>query len=233
MTGDALAPFVRAMGRGPSRGRGLTQDEARAAMAAILAGEAAPEAVGALLMLMRYRGENAGEIAGFVEAMRARLGAWRGVGAGVDWPSYAAGRSRGLPLFLCAAKLVAASGRPVLIHGWNAHQEHPVTTEAGAAALDIPIVKTPDEARAALARGGIAYAPLAALDEGALRILRLREVLGLRSPINTALRALNPAGAPVSVQGVFHPSYRALQADFGAASGARGHGCDQGRRGRV
>lgn len=224
MTADApgpqaasLAPLVRAMARGPSRGRGLTRDEARRALALTLSGDAEPEAVGALLMLMRYRGESADEVAGFVEAMRARIGRWTGIGAAapglVDWPSYAAGRTRGLPLFLLAARLVAASGRPVLIHGWNSHLTHPASPLAGVAALRIPVARAPEEAGAALAAGGVAYVPLDALDGEALRLLRLRDALGLRSPINTALRALNPAGAAVSVQGVFHPSYRALQAD--------------------
>ncbi|MEX2517843.1 MAG: glycosyl transferase family protein [Paracoccaceae bacterium] len=213
MKGDAIAAHVRAMARGPSRGRGLTREEAKSALGAILAGEAAAEAVGALFMLMRYRGESADEVAGFVEALRARLVPWGAVGAAVDWPSYAAGRTRGLPLFLVAARLVAASGRPVMLHGWNSHLTHPVGTAAGAAALAIPEARTPDGARAALAERGIAYAPLAALDGEALRLLRLREVLGLRSPINTALRAVNPAAAPVTVQGVFHPSYRGLQTD--------------------
>lgn len=211
--GSAIAAQVRAMARGPSRGRGLTREEARAALRAILAGEAAPEATGALLMLMRYRGESAEEIAGFVEALRERLAAWAGIGAALDWPSYAAGRSRGLPLFLAAARLVAASGRPVLVHGWNSHLTHPVTTREGAAELGVPVVSSPGEARAALHAEGVAYLPLDALDGEALRLLRLREVLGLRSPLNTALRALNPARAPASVQGVFHPPYRALQAD--------------------
>ena len=77
--GAAIADYVRAMARGPSRGRGLTRDEARDALAQIMAGNAAAEAVGALFMLMRYRGEDAGEIAGFVEAMRARIPDWREV----------------------------------------------------------------------------------------------------------------------------------------------------------
>lgn len=211
--GDAIAAQVRAMARGPSRGRNLDRDEARAALGAILAGEAAPEAVGALFMLMRYRGEVAAEIAGFVDALRARLEPWRDVGAAIDWPSYAAGRTRGLPLFLLAAKLVARSGRPVLLHGWNSHMTHPVTTLKGVEALGVAVVETPEAARAALTADGIAYAPLDVLDGEALRLLRLREVLGLRSPLNTALRAVNPGGAPVSVQGVFHPTYRALQTD--------------------
>ncbi|MEO0363750.1 MAG: glycosyl transferase family 3, partial [Pseudomonadota bacterium] len=141
------------------------------------------------------------------------------VGATVDWPSYAAGRTRGLPLFLLAALLVARSGRPVLIHGWNSHLTHPVTTLAGVEALGVPVARDPAAARSALRETGVAYAPLDAIDEDALRLLRLREVLGLRSPLNTALRAFNPANAPVSVQGVFHPTYRALQTEAAALLG--------------
>jgi anthranilate phosphoribosyltransferase len=216
------------MARGPSRGRNLDRDEARDAMTAILAGKAAPEAVGALFMLMRYRGEVAAEIAGFVDAVRARLSPWRDVGAVVDWPSYAAGRTRGLPLFLLAAKLVARSGCPVLLHGWNSHMTHPVTTLKGVEALGLAVVNTPEAARVALAADGIAYVPLDALDGEALRLLRLRDVLGLRSPLNTALRALNPGGAATSVQGVFHPTYRALQADAACLLGQPAMGVIKG-----
>ena len=211
--GDAIAEYVRAMARGPSRGRGLTQDEARDALSQIMAGNAAAEAVGALFMLMRYRGEDAGEIAGFVEALRARIPDWREVRPAIDWPSYAAGRTRGAPLFLLAAKLVAGTGRSVAIHGWNSHLSHPASTVKGAKALGIPFAAAPDAARDGLAAGNICYIPLGDLDAEALRLLQLRTVLGLRSPLNTALRGLNPTGAPVSVQGVFHPTYRALQSD--------------------
>ena len=37
-----------------------------------------------------------------------------------------------------------------------------------------------------------------------------RALLGLRSPINTVARLLNPMDAPASVDGVFHPPYIAL-----------------------
>ncbi len=227
-TGDQIAPYVRAMARGPSRGRGLTWAEAEDALGHILAGRAAPEAVGALFMLMRYRGESADEVAGFVTALRARVPDWAGIGATVDWPSYAAGRTRGLPLFLLAAKLVARAGLPVMIHGWNSHLTHPVSTLAGVTALGIPVVRDPAGAAAALREQAIVYVPLGDLDAEMLRLLRLRDVLGLRSPLNTALRALNPAAAPVSVQGVFHPTYRALQSDAARALGQPAMGVIKG-----
>lgn len=210
---NALAPMVRALGRGPGRSRHLTREEAVAAMRAMLAGDAAPEAVGALLMLLRFRGENADEIAGFVDALQAETSEWASVGAAIDWPSYAAGRSRGTPWFLLAAKLVARAGAPVLLHGWNAATTGESDVRARLAEAGISFVATPAAARAALARNGVAYAPLEHLAPKAYRLLRLRDVLGLRSPINTALRAFNPACADASLQGVFHPSYRGLQQD--------------------
>lgn len=215
----SLAPYIHAMGRGPSRARSLTQEEAADAMAQILKGTAAPEAVGALLMLMRYRGETAAEVAGFTQAARANLKAWACVGAGLDWPCYAAGRSRGLPWFLLAAKLVAQAGHPVLLHGWNSHQNPVADVRAGVRALGIPCTNTPECATAALARAGIAYAPLEAVEPRLLAQLRLRDVLGLRSAVNTVCRMVNPSDAPAMVQGVFHPSYRALQQDAGALLG--------------
>lgn len=216
---QALAPYVRILGRGPSRARNLTQDEAREAMEIILTGRAAPEAIGALLMLMRYRGENAAEIAGFVTALRASLPGWDGARPALDWPSYAAGRTRSVPWFLLSAKLVARAGYPVLIHGWNSHQ-NPVASVRGGL-VHAGIDEAPDMPRAAeiLARDGIAYLPLETIGTGAHKLLKLRDVLGLRSAVNTSLKLLNPGGAAASVQGVFHPSYRELQVDAGELLG--------------
>ncbi len=181
-------------------------------MARILGGTVAPEAVGAMLMLMRYRTESAAEVAGFVRAMRAGLGAWAGLPIGLDWPSYASGRSRGASWFVAAAALVARAGVPVLMHGRNTALggQGP---EATVRALGLPVVATAAEAAQALGSSGFAYAPLDAIDPRLRRLLDLRDVLGLRSPVNTCLRALNPGAAPASVQGVFHPAYRALQRD--------------------
>ncbi|MBY6153873.1 glycosyl transferase family protein [Vannielia litorea] len=209
----SLAPYVRILGRGPGRSRSLTQEEAREAMALILSGEAAPEAVGALLMLMRFRGETAGEVAGFVEAARATLPTWPGAAPALDWPSYAAGRTRGLPWFLLSARLVAQAGAPVLLHGWNSHQKAAASVRAALPAAGTAQAGSMEEAAELIARDGIAYLPLEAFAPRMLELLRLRDVLGLRSAINTVLRVLNPSVAPAAVQGVFHPPYRELQAD--------------------
>ncbi len=208
----ALAPYVAILGRGQGRARSLTMPEARAAMSVILAGDAAPEAIGAMLMLMRMKGEVAEEIAGLTAGARAALPLWTGPAPAIDWPSYAAGRTRGQPWFLAAAKLVAQAGYPVLMHGWNSHQATGASVRAALADVGIPQVPWSD-APGALAQTGIAYVPLEALCPALLDLLRLRDVLGLRSCINTVLRMLNAAAAPIALQGVFHPSYRELQRD--------------------
>jgi anthranilate phosphoribosyltransferase len=213
----SLRHAVATLGRGPGRSRSLSVEEAEAAMAEIMDGEAAPEAVGALLMLLRMKGESAPEIAGFARAARVRMPALAPVA--LDWPSYAAGRTRGLPWFLLAARLVAEAGHPVLLHGSNrgATGGGARGGDAGMAAslraCGIPRAASPDEACFVLESCGIAHLPLEALSPGLSELLRLRGVLGLRSCVNTLCRVLNPAGAPAAVQGVFHPPYLALQAE--------------------
>lgn len=212
----SLSTVIHTLGRGPSKSRNLTREEAATAMGAILDGQAEPEAVGAMLMLMRYRGESATEIAGFVDAIRARCEKWDALPVQLDWPSYAAGRSRGHPWFLLSAKLVAAAGYKVLLHGWNSHQNPVASVRNALSGIKIKTCLSPKETATELTRSNIAYTPVEALHPELLRLLKLRDVLGLRSPINTALRAFNPTIAPASVQGVFHPSYRELQQDAAA-----------------
>jgi anthranilate phosphoribosyltransferase len=57
---------------------------------------------------------------------------------------------------------------------------------------------------------GIVHVPREAVDPAAPRLLRLCQAPGLRSAVNTALRARTPTSTGATVQGVFHPPCRAL-----------------------
>lgn len=212
----SLADHLRTLGRGPGRSRSLTQDEAFDAMRLMLREDCAPQAVGAVLMLLRMKGETAEEIAGFAAAAQLHMPALPTVD--LDWPSYAAGRTRGAPWFLVSAKRLAQQGHRVLLHGWNGSD---AKVRAGLRCAGIATACTPDEAARLLDRDGITYLPLEKCHPALFRLLDLRDVLGLRSCINTVCRMLNPACASASVQGVFHPSYRLLQADAAALLGWR------------
>ncbi|HEX2943679.1 MAG TPA: hypothetical protein VHO91_21665, partial [Rhodopila sp.] len=63
------------------------------------------------------------------------------------------------------------------------------------------------EPRRALREDRFAYVPLHTLAPSMDRLLGMRRLFGLRSPVNTAVRLLNPADAPCGVDGVFHPAY--------------------------
>ncbi len=202
----SFAVYVRTLGRGPGRSRSLTRDEAFDALRQILAGEALPEQVGAFLMLLRYRGEDPDEMAGLVDAARTELPAWDVGRVDLDWPSYADGRTRGAAHFLHAAKLIAARGTRVLLHGLPGGPGREAIAE-GLAETNIPITETEAETRAALEAGGIAFVPTTIIAPGLARLLSLRGVLGLRSPMNTVARLLNPFAAAAGVDGVFHPPY--------------------------
>jgi anthranilate phosphoribosyltransferase len=224
----SLVEHMRTLGRGPGRARSLTRAEARDAMQHMLSGDAAPEAIGALLMLLRMKGETAEEIAGFATASRDALPLTPPVA--LDWPSYAAGRTRGLPWFLLSARLVASAGYPVLLHGWNGPDG---AVRAGLPAAGITTARSLCEADRLVARDRIAYLPLETLCPSLFSLLGLRDVLGLRSCINTVCRMLDPGRAGVSVQGVFHPSYRLLQADAARTMGWRALSVIKGGGGEV
>jgi anthranilate phosphoribosyltransferase len=76
------------------------------------------------------------------------------------------------------------------------------------AALAIPRAASLAEAAACLSQRRIAYLPLGCAQPQLNALLGLRAVLGVRSPFNTALRQLNPLGAPNQMIGVAHPPYR-------------------------
>lgn len=207
-----FAQYVRTLGRGPGKSRNLTRDEAREALGMILAGEADPHQVGAFMMLLRYRGEDPDEMAGLVDAARASMGAGapegcRGVD--LDWPSYGAGRSRGEPWFLLSALALGRAGYRVLMHGSNEFSRGTAVAD-GLQALGMRPAADRADAVRLLDATGFAYLPLEALSPALNRLLRLRSLLGLRSPLNTAARLLNPFDARAGVDGVFHPAYIAL-----------------------
>ncbi len=200
-----FATYVATLGRGPGRSRALTRAEAQDAMALLLAGHADPVQIGAFLMLLRYRGEDPEEITGLVQGAAAAT-AIPGAGADLDWPSYGAGRTRGAPWFLLSALALADAGVRVLMHGTNEFTGG-VTVPDALTLLGRTPACSADDARLRLARDRFAYLPVATLSPRLAYLLGLRRLLGLRSPLNTVARLLDPAGAPAGVDGVFHPPY--------------------------
>jgi anthranilate phosphoribosyltransferase len=174
-------------------------------MRTLLAGEADPVQIGAFLMLLRYRGEDPEEITGLTIGARTKTGL-AGLEVALDWPSYGAGRTRRAPWFLLAARALGQAGIRVLMHGTNEFSGG-ATVPEGLAALGLTPARGVGDAEGSLDRVGFAYVPMEALCPRFAALLGLRKLLGLRSPLNTVARLLNPGGAAAGVDGVFHPPY--------------------------
>lgn len=209
VTEHPFAQFVRILGKGKRGARGLTREEAREAMGMLLDGKTEDTQLGAFLMLLRHKEESPEELAGFTEAVRARLHPPAGLNLDLDWPSYA-GKKRHLPWYLLAVKCLAQHGVRILLHGGGAHTAGRLYTEQLLDRLGVPLCKDWAQVEQALAAGNLAFIPLGAWMPRLQRMIDLRNTLGLRSPIHSLARLLNPLGARCSLQSIFHPGYQAV-----------------------
>ncbi|MBV4507749.1 glycosyl transferase family protein [Pseudomonas sp. BW13M1] len=203
-----FAEFVRILGKGKRGARGLIREEARAAMTLLLEGKVEDTQLGAFLMLLRHKEESAEELAGFTEALRAHLQAPR-IAVDLDWPSYA-GKKRHLPWYLLAAKCLAGNGVRILMHGGGAHTAGRLYTEQLLDLLDIPLCRDWTAVEQALDSRRLAFFPLQDWAPQLQRMIDLRNTLGLRSPIHSLARVLNPLAARCGLQSIFHPGYQAV-----------------------
>jgi anthranilate phosphoribosyltransferase len=202
-----FAEFIKILGKGKKGSRPLTQDEAFRAMQMILADDQVlPMQLGAFLMLMRIKEETCEELAGFVLAAKQTIDI-PVLQIDLDWSSYA-GKRRHLPWFLLATLLLAENGFKVFMHGAGGHTQGRVYTENVLKALGINAAACLAEAERQLTETNFSYLSLEHICPKLFGMINLRPVMGLRSPVHTLVRLLNPFNAEHSIQGIFHPSYR-------------------------
>ena len=214
-----FARFIQILGRGKSLSRALTMAEAQEAMSMILAGDVLPEQLGAFLMLLRVKEESPEEIAGFVLAAREAMALPSALPkVDLDWSSYA-GKRRQLPWFLLAVLLLARNGLRVFMHGAEGHTAGRVYTSEVLARLGIPVAGSFEEAVVHLGQRNFAYLTLDRVSPQLARLIELRPILGLRSPVHTLSRMLNPFAAPAMLQAVFHPGYMEIHQKAAALLG--------------
>jgi len=127
----------------------------------------------------------------------------------LDWSSYA-GKKRQPPLFLLAAALLSANGYRVFMHGSRGHTANRLYTEDVLDTLGVAIARNWNECGTLLDAQNFAYMPLSNICAPLEKLIQLRPLLGLRSPVHTLCRLLNPLAAKNSLQSVFHPAYAAI-----------------------
>lgn len=207
-----FARFVAILGRGKTKQRHLTLEESREAMAMILRDEALPEQIGAFLMLLRLKEEAPEEIAGFTLGARATFDLPATIPeVDLDWSSYAGKRIQ-LPWFVLSVLAMAGAGYKVFMHGAEGHTPGRLYTSEVLARLGFPAAASLQQAADQIARRNFAYVPLAVLSPGLSHLIELRPILGLRSPVHSFARMLNPFTAPTMMQGIFHRGFMDIHA---------------------
>lgn len=201
--------LIRALGRGKKGTRDLTENEAHFLTEHILNDTITGPQLGAFLMLMRVKEETAEELTGMIRACHEKINHRAAKPIDVNWPAYA-GKKKQPSWYLLAAKLLAKNGVRVLIHGGGEHTEGRQYARAVCANIDIPIASNLAEAEAFIAEQNIAYIALADFNSTLSDLIDMKAELGLRSPVNTLVRHLNPLQAELTLQGMFHPAYMPL-----------------------
>jgi len=205
-------------------GAALTREEAADVLTEILGGAAPDVEVAALLTVMATRGEQAPELAGFVDVMRQRALhvplSDEERGELVDVVGTGGGGPLTFNISSGAALVAAAAGAKVAKHGNRA-----VTSRCGAAdvleALGVPIDLSPELAAECLRETGFMFL-FAPLYHPAMKALGpLRRALGFRTIFNLCGPLTNPAGARNQVIGVLAPSRVLLVGRTLASLGAK------------
>jgi len=212
--------FVKVLGRGKTARRALTDTEAEEAFGMILDGAATEAQIGAFLMLLRVKEETPDEVAGMVRAARARCSA-SGVEVRVDleWPSYA-GKRQHHPWYLLSALLLAGSGRRVLMHGCSPHAADRLFADAALQELGIAPAASWSDMQRQLDARHFSYLPLGVASPALQALMDRRAEFGLRSPVNTLVRHIDPARARAGLRSLHHPAYAALHVGTALALGS-------------
>lgn len=201
-----FAQYVRILGKGKRSSRSLTYDEAYAAFGMILDGDVLDMQLGAFLMLLRVQEESVEELAGFVQATKDRL-SLAPLQFDLDWSSYA-GKRKHYPWFLLAALTLAKHDIKIFMHGAAGHTINRLYSEDVLSQLGYPVCQNSEAVEQSLAQHNFAYMPLSAFSPRLGDIIEMRNIMGLRSPVHTLARLINPFNATATMQAIFHPAYR-------------------------
>lgn len=189
-----------------ANGARLSEPEAEETFGIIMAGEATPAQIAALLMAMRVRGESVAELAGAARAMRQRMVAVEAPADAMDVCGTGGDGAGTLNVSTAVTFVVAGAGVPVAKHGNRA-----LSSQTGGAdvlaALGIPIeVPFPQLPQILRAAGSVfLYAPRhhTALHHAA----GPRQEIGTRTIFNLLGPLANPARVKRQLVGVFAPEW--------------------------
>jgi len=198
------SPLAEALQILGSRVDGLTEDQSRAAVGSILAGEEPESMIGAFLAALRVKGESVAELAGAVAAVRERSEGWSpdpSLPPTLDTCGTGGDGANTVNISTATAIVVAACGVPVAKHGNRSASGNSGSSEV-LAELGVDVEADPAIVRRCLAELGLTFL-FAPRFHPALRALApVRRQLPFRTLFNLIGPLVNPARPAYQLIGV-------------------------------
>jgi anthranilate phosphoribosyltransferase len=188
-------------------GRALTADEAESVFDLFMSGEASEAEMGGVLVGLRAKGLDPGEVAGGVRALRKAMLRVRARNPDllVDTAGTGGGSVATFNISTAAALVTAGAGVSVAKHG-----NRSFTSKCGSAdvleALGVRIELTPERMADVLEEAGIVFMFAPLLHPAMRHVGPVRRALGITTIMNILGPLTNPAGARRQVLGVADPA---------------------------
>ena len=192
--------------------REIFHDEMLSLMRQIMAGEVSPAMIAAILIGLRVKKETVGEIAAAAKVMRELATPVKVpydrhfvdiVGTGGD-------AAHSFNISTASTFVAAAAGARVAKHG-----NRGVSSSSGAAdvleALGANIMLKPEQVAECIAETGIGFMFAPNHHSAMKNVAPVRREMGVRTLFNILGPLTNPAGAPNTLMGVFHPDLVGIQ----------------------
>lgn len=212
-----LTSCIQRIATGPTMSKDLSRDDARAAMRAILAGDAAPVQAAIFLIALRMKRETDAELCGVFEAIRSSMQTVTApVDELVDLADPYNGYVRHVPAAPFLPAVLAACGLPAVSHGLRTvAPKYGVTHHQVLAAAGIDVGLSTDAVTARLAdpRIGWSYIDQSVFCPPLYRLIDLRRLMVKRTCITTLETLTGPVfarGKTHLVTGFVHKDYATI-----------------------
>ena len=204
-----IGHYLKEIGRGKDGARSLTREQGADLLGQILDDKVTDLEVGAFCLAMRIKGETPEEMAGFLDAVHARMQALPALASQptVVIPCYNGARK--LPaLAPLLALLLTQQGVRVCLHGTPTESSRTTSFEVLEAMGHKPLAESQQ------AHAGLNLVPTEVLSPALKKLLDVRRVVNLRNPAHSLVKLMNPChGSALIVSSYTHPEYAVSMAN--------------------
>jgi anthranilate phosphoribosyltransferase len=201
--GMGIGHYIKEIGRGKEGARSLSRAQAADLLGQVLDQQVSDLEIGAFCLAMRIKGETPEEMAGFLDAVHARMNTLPEFKsqATVIIPCYNGARK--LPaLAPLLALLLVQRGVRVCVHGTSTENARISSFDVLSALGHQPLSDVHS------AHEGLNLVPTEVLSPALKKLLEVRRVVNLRNPAHSLVKLMNPCeGRTLVVSSYTHPEY--------------------------